>query len=143
MALHLYTGHIWVRVLEVICSPLQGVEKGKLRIITFSGFDEHTTPLLHVRLLNILKLADHDLVPFLHCFIYIQLSHWSFAMLFWYFLQTGIWSSWLLIIQEVQQNNLITYLNQEQIMAFLNIYFQGPKVWNWLDQNIKTNSFNR
>ena len=126
MALHLYTGH-WIRVLEVICSPLQGVEKGKLQIITFSGFDEHTTPLLHVRLLNILKLADQ--VPFLHCLIYLQLSHWSFAMLFWYFLQTGIWSSWLLpvIIPEVQQNNLITYLNQEQIMTFLIFIFKDQK----------------
>jgi len=41
----------------------------------------------------------------------------------------------IVIIQEVQQNNLITFLNQEQIMAFFNIRFQGPRVWNLIDKN--------
>ena len=49
----------------------------------------------------------------------------------------------IVIIQEVQQNNLITFLNQKQIMTFFNIRFQGRKVWKPIDKNIKRTSLNR
>ena len=49
----------------------------------------------------------------------------------------------IVIIQEVQQINVITFLNQKQIMTFFNIRFQGRKVWNPIDKNIKRTSLNR
>jgi len=49
----------------------------------------------------------------------------------------------IVIIQEGQQVNLITFLNQKQIMTFFNIRFQGRKVWKPIDKTIKRTSLNR
>lgn len=43
----------------------------------------------------------------------------------------------------MQQNNLTTYRNQEQIYGIFNLRFQGPKVSNSFDKNIKTTSINK
>ena len=46
------------------------------------------------------------------------------------------------IIQEVPRICFIPYLKEEQIYGIFNIRFKGPKVWNSINENLKTSISN-
>ena len=97
---------IWGNTHSATLQPLYILKKKKtVRIMTFSSFDEHSTPLF--RLLAIMKLSD--LVTF-HIALFM---HWKFhnKVLLSYF--DNFFNSVLSIhitIHKVQQINLITCL---------------------------------
>ena len=101
-----------------------------MRIITFSRFDEHSTPLF--KLLNIIKLCD-----------LVQLQIASFMFKFHNNLLPPYFNGFFTNLEQVHNYNTRAAANQSYYLpkartnyGLLNIRFQGPKVWNSIAKEI-------
>ena len=109
-------------------------QKKVMRIITFSRFDEHSTPLF--KLLNIIKSCD--LVQ-LHISIFMYKFHNN--------LLPSYFDAFFTEIGNVHSYNTRAAANESYYLprartnyGLFNIRFQGPKVWDSLAKNIKLSS---
>ena len=125
---------VWGNTYPATLQPLYISQKKVMRIITFSRFDEHTTPLF--MLLNIIKLCD--LVQ-LHISIFKYKFHNNLLPSYFdaFFTEKG----------NVHSYNTRAAANESYYLprartnyGLFNIRFQGPKVWNSLAKNIKLSS---
>ena len=117
--------------------PLDILPKKTMRIVTFSNFDQHSTPLF--RLLNIIKL--YDLVTLYIC-VFIFQFHNRFLRSYFDFFFTQV--------KEMNKYNLRSTTNQSYYMpkartnyGLFNIRFQGPKVWDSFGKNVKLYSLKK
>ena len=108
-----------------------------MRIITFSRFDEHSTPLF--RLLNIVKLSD--LVIFYTAVFMFKFHNNSLPSSFDTFFSS---------VADIHTYKTRSAANQSYYLprartnyGIFNIRFQGPKVWNSLDKNVKSTSYRK
>ena len=95
-----------------------------MRLITFSRFDEHSSPLF--KSLEIIKFLD--LVTF-HLAIFMYKYHNQ--------LLPSVFNSFFTKISQIHTYN--TRLGRTNYGIF-NIRFQGPSVWNSIDEDIKLSS---
>ena len=112
---------IWGNTYSTTLQPLYILQKKAVRIMTFSSFDEHSTPLF--RLLAIMKLSDlvtFHIAPFMHIF-YNKLLPSYFDSFF-----NPVLNS-ITTIHEVQQINLITCPELEQITEYLIFAFKDQR----------------
>ena len=109
-------------------------EKRAIRIITFSSYCDHSSPLF--KYLNLIKLQD--------------LVNICTAVLMFKFHNSPLPSTFNLFFVPVDQlHNYNTRLSSNQSYSLpkprtnygmFNIRFQGPKIWNSIDSKIKTSS---
>ena len=125
---------VWGNTYPTTLQPLYISQKKVMRIITFSRFDEHSTPLL--KLLNIIKLCD-----------LVQLHISTFMYKFHNNLLPSYFDAFFTEIRNVHSYNTRAATNESCYLPrartnyrLFNIRFQGPKVWNSLAENIKLSS---
>ena len=121
----------WGNTYQSTLQPLYMLQKKAIRIITFSHFQDHTSPLY--RTLKIIKLFD---VIFLHLAIFMHKFH--------HHLLPSVFDSFFTPINKVHKYN--TRLSSKMSYSLpkartnygiFNIRFQGVKVWNSLDESTK------
>ena len=108
-----------------------------MRIITFSNFDQHSTPLF--RLLNVIKL--YDLVT-----LHISVFMFKFPNR----LLPSYFDFFFTQVKEIHEYNTISAANQSYYLprartnyGLFNIRFQGPKVWNSFGKDMKSCSLKK
>ena len=112
-----------------VLQPIFILQKRAMRLITFSRFDEHSSPLF--KSLEIMKFLD--LVTF-HLAIFMYKYHnYCHRSLILFSLK---FRKFIPIIQGLVQNSLIIF----QYYGIFNIRFQGPSVWNTINEDIKLSS---
>ena len=111
---------IWGSTYPSLTQPLFLLQKKVIRIITNSGFDDHTNPLFFSS--GILKF--YDLVKLeIGCFMYKNITN-------------NVFNRLLHDYNTRNRNNLVT--PQHDLTLFQkSLKFQGPKIWNTLNDNIK------
>ena len=126
---------IWGNTYSTTLQPLYILQKKAVRIMTFSSFDEHSTPLF--RLLAIMKLSD--LVTF-HIALFMHKFHNK--------LLPSYFDSFFNPVLRIHNYNTRSAANQSYYLprartnyGIFNIRFQGPKVWNSLGKDIKSTPF--
>ena len=114
----------WGNAYTTTLQPLYILQKKAMRIITFSNFDQHSTPLF--RLLNIIK--SYDLVT-----LYISVFMFKFHNR----LLPSYFDFFFTQVKEIHKYNTRSAANQSYYLprartnyGLFNIRFQGPKVWN-------------
>ena len=105
--------------------------------MTFSTFDEHSTPLF--RLLEIMKLSD--LVTF-HIALFMHKFHNNSL--------PSNFDTFFNSVLNIHNYNTRSAANQSYYLprartnyGIFNIRFQGPKVWNSLGKDIKSTPFSK
>ncbi len=112
----------WGHTYKTIINPLIVLQKRAIRIITFSSYCDHSSPLF--KYLNLIKLQDlvnictavlmfkfhNSLLPSIHLTSFLCLL-----------------TNYIIIIQGYHLTNLILFLNEEQIMVCLILDFKGLK----------------
>ena len=123
---------IWGHTYESNLKPLVTLQKKAVRIITFSGFREHTSPLF--KQLNLLKFTDIVYLKtamFLHDYFNGKLPE--------------IFDNFFSEISNIHQYN--TRLASRSTYSLpqirtnygkYNIKYKGPQIWNDIDESIKT-----
>ena len=126
---------IWGNTYSTTLQPLYILQKKAVRIMTFSSFDEHSTPLFG--LLAIMKLSD--LVTF-HIALFMHKFHNK--------LLPSYFDSFFNPVLRIHNYNTRSAANQSYYLprartnyGIFNIRFQGPKVWNSLGKDIKSTPF--
>ena len=126
---------IWGNTYSTTLQPLYILQKKAVRTMTFSSFDEHSTPLF--RLLAIMKLSD--LVTF-HIALFMHKFHNK--------LIPSYFDSFFNPVLRIHNYNTRSAANQSYYLprartnyGIFNIRFQGPKVWNSLGKDIKSTPF--
>ena len=127
---------VWSNSYPTTLQPIFKLQKKIVRIITFSKFDEHSSPLF--RQLQIIKLAD--------------LVIYNVAVFMFKFhnkLLPSIFDSLFTQINKVHRYHTRNAAKESYYLphvrtnyGLFNIRFQGPKVWNSIDNLIKKNSLN-
>ena len=102
-----------------------------MRIITFSKFDEHSSPIF--KSLNIIKLFD-----------LVTLSIAIFMFKFKRKLLPSIFNTLFITVNEVHNYNTRSAAKQSFYLpkartnyGLFNIRFRGPKIWNSISEEIK------
>ena len=105
--------------------------------MTFSSFDEHSIPLF--RLLAIIKLSD---LVTLHIALFMYKFHNK--------LLPSYFDTFFNSVLNIHNYNTRSAANQSYYLprartnyGIFNIRFQGPKVWNSLELDIKSTSFRK
>ena len=113
---------VWGNTYPTTLQPLYISQKKVMRIITFSRFDEHSTPLF--KLLNIIKLCD-----------LVQLHISTFMYKFHNNLLPSYFDAFFTEIRNVHSYNTRDATNESCYLPrartnyrLFNIHFQGPKV---------------
>ena len=111
--------------------PLFVLQKKAIRIITFSGFFEHTSPLF--KDLNVIKLFD-EVTVHIAVFVYKfknQLLPTNFNVFFTSIKETHNYNTRL--------SSRLTYAlpKTRTNYGIFNIRYQGAKIWNAISDNIK------
>ena len=126
-----------INPINTTINPLYILQKKTMRIITFSRFDEHSTPLF--RLLKIIKLSD--LVIFYTAVFMFKFHNNSLPSYFDTFFSS---------VADIHTYKTTSAANQSYYLprartnyGIFNIRFQGPKVWNSLDKNVKSTSYRK
>ena len=127
----------WGNAYTTTLQPLYILQKKAMRIITFSNFDQHSTPLF--RLLNIIKL--YDLLT-LHISVFMFKFHNRLLPSYFDFFFTQV--------KEIHKYNTRSAANQSYYLprartnyGLFNIRFQGPKVWNSFGKDMKSCSLKK
>ena len=128
---------IWGNTYPSTLQHLYILQKKAIRIITFSKYDEHSSPLF--KRLNIMKL--HDLVSF-HLVKFMYKFHNNLlpvAFDQFYILVHGAsnYSTRLAVKQSYYLPKIRTNY------GIFNIRFQGVKIWNCLEENVKSLSLSQ
>ena len=116
---------------ETTIKPVFVIQKRAVRVITFSNFDQHSSPLF--KALKIVKFPD--LVTYLIA-IYMYKFHNQ--------LLPGVFASFFTKVDTVHSYNtrhsakLTYYLPKARTnYGKFSIWFQGPKIWNAIDDETK------
>ena len=127
---------IWGNTYKTTLQPIYILQKRAMRLITFSRFDEHSSPLF--KSLEIIKFLD--LVTF-HLAIFMYKYHNQ--------LLPSVFNSFFTKISQIHTYNTCTRLGAKQSYylpkartnyGIFSIRFQGPSVWNSIDEDIKLSS---
>ena len=117
--------------------PIKIRQNKALRLITFSPYDEHSTPLF--RNLNILRL--HDLVEY--C-IAVFMYKFKNDMLLYTF------KHFLIPVNQVHKYNTRSATKDNYLLPKVrtnygkfNIRFSGPVIWNSIDNSVKSTSLKK
>ena len=111
--------------------PLHILQKKAMRIITFSKFDAHSSPIF--KYLNIIKLPDLYVLYttiFMHKFHYQKLPS-AFNHYFTAVNETHAYNTRLASKQSY------SFPKSRTNFGIFNIRYQGPKIWNSLDESDK------
>ena len=124
----------WERTYDTILRLIILLQKRALRIITFSSYCDHISPLF--KSLNLIKLQD--LVKILTAVLMFKFHN---------SLLPSTFNSFFVPINEIHDYNTKTSSNQSYSLpktrtnyGIFSIRFQGPKIWNSIDDKIKTSS---
>ena len=126
---------VWGSTYYSNIKPLENVQKRTIRIITFAKFDARSTPLFEK--LKMIKLHDIILL-YTACFMY-QCSNCNLQSAF---------DSFFTAINT--RHNYSTRFASRSTFAFpkirtnygkFNIRYFGPKIWNEIEEQLKTLSF--
>ena len=117
--------------------PLQIIQRKAIRLITFSNFDAHTSPLFAK--LNLLKLQDNLKLQTL--FFMQQFNTGKLPKIFdSFFVKTSCKDSVIIC----STSRFTFYLPKIWTnYGKFNIWFNGPKLWNELDERIKYRTSNQ
>ena len=116
----------WGNTYNTTLQPLFILQKKAIRIMTFSNFDEHSSPLF--KQLNIVKL--YDLITLMYKF-HNNLLPIAFDIFFTRVSETHNYNTRL--------SSKISYSlpKVRTNYGIFNIRFQGPKLWNSISEDIK------
>ena len=121
----------WGNTYPTTLQPLYVSQKKVMRIITFSKFDEHSSPIF--KSLNIIKL-----------FNLVTLSTAIFMFKFKKKLLPSIFNTLFITVNEVHNYNTRSAAKQSFYLpkartnyGLFNIRFRGPKIWNSISEEIK------
>ena len=110
------------------------LQKKAVRIMTFSKFDEHSSPLF--KKLNIIKLSD--LIKY-HISIFMFKFHNQ--------LLPSVFNSYFTSVENIHSYNTRAtakkcyYLPKARTnYGLFSVRYQGPKIWNMIEQQIKLSS---
>ena len=122
---------VWGNTNETTIKPVFVIQKRAVRVITFSNFDQHSSPLF--KALKIVKFPD--LVTYLIA-IYMYKFHNQ--------LLPGVFASFFTKVDAVHSYNtrhsakLTYYLPKARTnYGKFSIRFQGPKIWNAINDETK------
>ena len=126
---------VWGSNYTTNIKPIEILQKRTIRIITYAKFDVHTTPLFAK--LNLLKFQD-IITLYIACFMY-NYSNSNIPNAF---------ESFFTAVNKSHTRN--TRLASKSFFVFpkvrtnygkFNIRFLGPKIWNEIEESLKTLSF--
>ena len=124
----------WGNTYPTTLKPVCTLQKKAMHIMTFSRFDEHSGPLF--KSLNIIKLSD--LVTF-HIAIIMFKFHNQ--------LLPPVFNDLLISVNRIHNYNTRHAAKQSYYLPkartnyeIFNIRFQGPRVWNSIEEQIKSSS---
>ena len=127
----------WGNTYETTFKPLYVLQKKALHIITFSSLDHPSSPLY--KSLEIIKLPD-----------LIKLKVATFMYKYHYHLLLSAFKSYFTSIDEVHNYKTRQATKQSYYLprtrtnyTIFNIRFQGPRIWNSIEENIKSLSLSR
>ena len=123
----------WGNTYQTTLQPLFVLQKKAMRLITFSKFDEHSSPLF--KCLNILKLKD-----------LVTLHVATFMFKFHNQLLPQVYSSIFIPTSKIHNHNTRSQVNRSYFIprartnyGKFNIRFKGPQIWNSFGKSIQTN----
>ena len=121
----------WGNTYPTTIQPLSVLQKKAVRIMTFSKFDEHSSPLF--KKLNIIKLIKYHISIFMFKF-HNQLL-------------PSVFNSYFTSVENIHSYNTRAtakkcyYLPKARTnYGLFSVRYQGPKVWNMIEQQIKLSS---
>ena len=124
----------WGNTYPTTIQPLSLLQKKAVRIMTFSKFDEHSSPLF--KKLNIIKLSD--LIKY-HISIFMFKFHNQ--------LLPSVFNSYFTSVENIHSYNTRAtakkcyYLPKARTnYGLFSVRYQGPKIWNMIEQQIKLSS---
>ena len=125
---------VWGNTYTISLNPLFILQKKAVRIITFSSFDQHSSPLF--KYLNIIKFFD--LVKLhISIFLYKFLNNQLYPLVF---------CDFFISVNKIHKFNTRLASKQSYYLpkvrtnfGIFNIRFQGPTVWNSVDENVLLN----
>ena len=123
---------VWGNTYQATLHPLVILQKRMIRIITFTNYYEHTSPLF--KSLNILKI--HDLVSF-HVAVFVKKFHDQ--------LLPPVFDTFFKPVNCVHEYSTRFSVNQTFFTpkvrtnyGIFNIRFQGTKIWNSIAESTKS-----
>ena len=131
----LFAHMVWGSNYTTNIKPIEILQKRTIRIITYAKFDAHTTPLFAK--LKLLKFQD-IITLYIACFMY-NYSNSNIPNAF---------DSFFTAVNKSHTHN--TRLASKSFFVFpkvrtnygkFNIRFLGPKIWNEIEESLKTLSF--
>ena len=130
--LFIYSLIAWGNTYESNVRPLFLLQKRAIRIITFSSFTEHTSPIF--KSLNIVK-----------CFDIVKLITSVFMYKFHRKLLPSIFSNFFTPVRNVHNYNTRLASKSSFVLPsartnyrIFSLKFQGPKTWNSIDESLKS-----
>ena len=124
----------WGNTYTSTLNPIIILQKRVIRMITFSDYNEHTSPLF--KKLNLCKLSD---LVFLYTAIYMH--DFAFSKL------PSPFDNFFVEISKTHHYNTRLASRSSYSLPRIrtnygrfNIRFQGPKIWNSLDEKIKASN---
>ena len=124
----------WGNTYPTTIQPLSVLQKKAVRIMTFSKFDEHSSPLF--KKLNIIKLSD--LIKY-HISIFMFKFHNQ--------LLPSVFNSYFTSVENIHSYDTRAtakkcyYLPKARTnYGLFSVRYQGPKIWNMIEQQIKLSS---
>ena len=127
----------WGNTYSTTLQPIVILQKKALRLMTFSKFDEHSSPLF--KKLNIIKL--NDLVSY-----HIALFMYRFKNR----LLPLVFDTFFPEVSEIHQYNTRSAAKQSYYLPRVrtnygkfNIRFRAPMIWNSIEEQIKTASLSK
>ena len=128
---------VWGNTYDHNTKPLQIIQRKAIRLITFSNFDAHTSPLLAK--LNLLKFQDHIKLQTL--FFVHQFNTGKLPKIFdSFFVKTSCKHN----VNTRFASRSTFYLPKIRTnYGKFNIRFNGPKLWNELDERFKSRTSNQ
>ena len=128
-------GMVWGSNYTTNIKPIEILQKRTIRIITYAKFDAHTTPLFAK--LNLLKFQD-IITLYIACFMY-NYSNSNIPNAFNSFF-TAVNKSHTYNTRLASKSSFVFPKVRTSYGKF-NIRFLGPKIWNEIEESLKTLSF--
>lgn len=125
---------VWGSTYSTTIQPLFVLQKKTMRIMTFSKFDEHSSPLF--KLLKIIKIFD-----------LITLHIAMFMFKFHNQLLPSVFHNLFTPVDKIHSYNTRFAAKQSYYLpgartnyGLFNIEFQGAKIWNNIEETVKSSS---
>lgn len=132
-----YSCIVWGSTYKTNIKPLEMLQKKAIRIITFSKYDAHTYPLFSK--LKVLKI--HDIITYCTGLFVYQYSAGYLPRKFDSFFQSV--NTMHDYNTRLASKSTMSLPNVRTNYGKFNIRFFGSKVWNTIDESIKSLSYSR